>query len=448
MLRRQSAIPQTDFNSWWAEQLPGVTGARDEAAWLRLGTSYGVRQLTPALSEQLTSADLEVCVAALGLGVHAEPGRELANGMLRAVLDGHASDAPGRAGSEASALLVAMRPQWFHQAVPGKPGPTSVANSHLVLTSLDQAARNSAWIKLTDRHAEYTALRAAARKGQLSQRGTTEQWQGPARELARLHGPCWLAAEIAITGAAAAELVGSGSKDRDGAPLGENTDYGTLVVEVRKRPNAMWWQKLHTQYPDTLSRRTWALALLAAGIPEAVAPNLELIDEVLTSLSPADFSATAASSSRISQNGSARQLPLSVDSASLSARTRLLLAHFQHPRFGLRDIPALSTPDLINFACAEPAYWPIAEALAARMVDEPRIELLAGLTRLGIDSLSGVSGRVRPLEFAVAQAILRSPGAFPTEWVLHAQESSRPPAGAVLENLALEAKWVPRVPRL
>lgn len=446
LLRNQSSLPRADFELWWREKLRLAAGTEGEARWLNFGCAYGIRKLDADASDKLTGSSATVAEAALGVGAVAPSGSPLSQGMLSAVLEGRVSDSKSRGVGEAGALLLAMRPQWFHRGVPGKQSPALVANGHLNVDRVDEGARNAAWKRLLNINPAYAALRSAARRGR-SQSGTTEPWQAPARELTRIHGPSWLAAEIAVTGAAAVDLVASGSKDRDGVPFGPDVDYGTFVIEVHKRPDAKWWAEQHDAHPDRLSRRTWLLALIAAGSVEALTGNLPRIDAALASLTPEEFSATAASSSRISQNGSARMVPVSISLPGVNSRTLLMLAHFQNPRLSMTDIPELTDDQLRDLACPDASHWPIAEALAARIKTSPSLTLLEGVAALDLDSLSGIGGASTALERDLATVILRDPGRYPMEWVLHAEESTRPPGKGVLERVALENNWVPRVPR-
>ena len=144
-------------------------------------------------------------------------------------------------------------------------------------------ASHQAWARLIELDSRYELPKRANSRGR-GQKGTTEPWQNPARELARIHGPCWLTAEIAVAGAASAGTLGSGTIDRDGHPFGENVDYGTFVIEVHRGPSAQWWRLMYDSYTDSLSRRMWSLALLATATTETVTRHLPLIDSCLRQL--------------------------------------------------------------------------------------------------------------------------------------------------------------------
>jgi hypothetical protein len=449
MLRDQSSLTRAEFTAWWTEQLAGALGSPNEATWLTIGARFGIQKVRPELSERLNYEESEVRVAALRAGAEVTD-QILAGSLLRSVLNGNASDVRGRSTSEAGALLVAMHPQWFHRGLPVHGGQRRNEGTHLEFLDADQGARNSAWDKLIDINAVYADLRSAVRRRQQSQAGTTEPWQQPARVLTQIHGPSWLAAEIALAGAAAVELRGSGSIDPNGRPLGEYVDYGTLVAQLRKRPGTDWWTETFDTYPDVLSRRTWVLAMLATATVEVIETHLDRLQEVVSMLADDEFWALAGSSSRIALNGSARKLPVSWNPGRrrLSLRARLLLAHWQHERHGLQDLLDCSDEDLIELAGPRPAAWPIAESLAIRILGEVTSMRLSGLAKLGSDSLVGLSNAAHRLEQETAEAIMRDSGRYPTEWVLHAETVLVDDTPSPLAAVALERDWVPRVPQL
>ncbi|MRX43254.1 NACHT domain-containing protein [Agromyces kandeliae] len=449
MLRDQSTLTKAEFTAWWTEQLEDALGSPNEAAWLAIGARFGIQKLKADLGQRLNCASSRVRVAALTVG--AEAGESpVARALLRSVLDGEASDVRGRATSEAGALLVAMQPQWFHRGLPAYNDQRNYEETHVVFREADQGARNSAWDKLIGINPAYAELRSAVRRRQQSQVGTTEPWQQPARVLTQIHEPSWLAAEIALTGAAAVGLRGSGTIDPDGQALGANVDYGTLVAKLRRRPGTEWWGETFDAYLDALSRRTWAVALLATASIEVLESNLDRLEQVVSELSNDEFWEMAGSSSRIALNGSARKLPSSwnLEQTGLDTRVRLLLAHWQHQRHRLDDLGGVPDVDLVEIACPEPAAWPVAEALASRLLGRLDTVLLEGLAKLGTDSLVGLSGNARRLDQATAEALLQEPGRYPTEWILHAETTMVREAPSPLAAVALERNWVPRVPQL
>ncbi len=449
MLRAQSSLSRPDFASWWTSQLERACDSSSQAAWLSIGARFGIQKVRAELVAHLNFADEAVRVAALQVGVETLR-KPLADILVRSVLDGECSDVRGRPTNEAGALLVAMHPQWFHRGLPAYESQRRGEGSPAGPSDKDQAGRNAAWDKLIAINGEYAELRAAVRRRQHAQTGTTEPWQQPARILTRMLGPSWIAAEIALTGAAAGGLLGSGSLNSAGEPLGANVDYGTLVSQLRQRPREDWWGSVFGTYSDALSRRTWVLALLAIADTNILDSQLDRLQDVVLRLTDAQYWALAGSSSRMALNGSARKLPVSwrADKRDLSARVRVLLAHWQHDRRGIQDLPDVEDVELVALAGPRRAAWPVAEALAMRMHHAPTPVLLSGLARLDVDTYLGLSGAGVTLDPVTAETVLSDAGSYPTELVLHAQASSSIVLPAPLAAVALDQDWVPRVPRL
>lgn len=449
VLRDHSGIDKQEFGSWWLACLSASLGTADASAWLHLGATYGRQRVPAEIVEKLDIRDLESRRCALTLGIEAERRTETARLLLDAVLGGHASDTEANSLGEAGLLLRAMRPQWFHPAGRDQASSRRTFAHHLELTDTQRGARVAAWDRLVQIDERYGLVRAAARKGLTGRKGTTEPWQSSARELARIHGPSWLSVEIAVAGAANLDLHASGTKTTGGEPFGDDVDYGTFVAEVHRRPAANWWRDMYDRYDDVLSRRAWALALIAAGRDEVVTELIHLADEVLSALSDEDFLATAASSSRVGLAGKARRLALSYERRSdLSPRTQMLLAHHYGSESELRTLPMLSDEQIASLASSHPAVWPVAQAIAARMLGGGNDALLVGLARLGATFRTGFRQDVAKPERSHLQKILRRPGGYPTEWVAAAERWTTANDQPTLEHLALSLDWVPKIPRL
>jgi hypothetical protein len=454
LLRDRTGLDTPDFRDWWTPQFSTAVGTTSEPAWLHIGAAIDAARLEHDSADQLALGSPAQCQAALRAEVSPDSGTAADTQLLRAVLDGWCSDAATSGSCEAGLLLRAMRPQWYHQLPPEHRDGPAFATGHLWLAQADRTRRSAAWSRLVEASRRYEALRKAANSQGRGQKGTTEPWQNPARELARLHGPCWLAAEIAIAGAASPGTVGSGSVDRDGEPFGEKTDYGTFVVEVHRHPPADWWEATHDKYTDSLSRRTWALALLATAGTEIVIGHLARIDACLTSLSGDEFLAMAASSSRLGVMQGNRRLPARIWDASggLSRRTRLLIAHFTARLSGHDPLSPLHDAELEALASPEAAAWPIARAVTIRLLTEPSPVLLRALANLGpstaVDLPRTQSADAVP-DPALGSAILGAPARYPGSWVAAAERGhSLASEESSMERDALKEKWVPKVPRL
>ena len=450
LLRDRATLDKDSFIRWWTPQLQAAIGTPDQSAWLDIGGRFGIPRLMPDDADRLTLDGAASCQAALSAGASPTIGTDVDARLLRAVLDGWCSDVSTASSSEAGALLRAMRPQWYHQLEdPHREGPP-VATGHLWLSQADRSSRSSAWSRLLELDSRYEALKKAANPRARGQKNTTEPWQNPARELARLHGPSWLAAEIAIAGAASPGTLGSGSFDRDGEPLGEQADYGTFVLAVHRHPTVDWWQSTYDGYTDSLSRRTWSLALLATANTDIVAQHLSLIDSCLTALTDDEFSAVALSSSRLGVNQKHRRLATNIwIGGSLGPRTKLLISHFTADLSNLDPLRDLSDAELDDLASPTAAAWPIVRAITARMLNQPSSTLLAALAKLGIDSEAEIPRNAKALPVEYLSAILAESAQYPASWVVAAERwQSLGHDEPELERVALNDKWLPKVPRL
>lgn len=451
VLRTRTSIDQDTFLPWWTSHLRAAIGTPDEAAWLNIGGTFGVPRVQAPDAGRLILDHPADCQAALTAGASPDAGSEADKRLLRAVLDGWCSDVSTSSSSEAGALLRAARPQWYHQLVDGQRDGPSIPTGHLWLTQSDRSSRSSAWNRLLDLDPRYAALKKAANPRGKGQKGTTEPWQNPAREIARLHGPCWLAAEIAIAGAASQGTLASGSLDRDGEPFGYETDYGTFVLSVHRRPAAEWWQDMHDRYDDPLSRRTWSLALLATAVTDTVAHHIERIDACISRLTDDEFVAVASSASRLGASQPRRRLGASIWTAAghLSPRTKILITHFTANVSSLDPLHALSDTQLADLAGLQAPSWPVARAVTARFLDGPNPTLRSALATLGPHTPVDIPRNATSLGGEEVRAILAEPARYPSSWVVTAERwYSREHEEDTLEQVALDGTWIPKVPRL
>ena len=359
VLRRRLGFDPQALLDWWAPRFQAAIGTLEESAWLKIGRYLGVEHLPQSDVSRLTLGSPEQCREALWAGASPEAGTDADRQLLRAVLDGWCSDTRTSSTSEAGALLQAMRPQWFHQIGDSHLDGPAYTGGHLWLDQADRASRGPAWRRLLEFTPQYARLQEAADIKAGAHGAIAVPWGNAARELAQLHGPCWLASEIAIVGMAS-KTTGSGSPDRGGEPFGDNIDYETLIVEVRRRPGTGWWQAMHDRYCDPLSRRTWALALLATAATDIVIDHLKRIDDGLEGLSDHEFFAVASSSSRLGLAQAHRRLePRIWDFTDrLGSRAKLLIAHFHVDPHADDLLKHLRSAQLASLASPEAFTWP------------------------------------------------------------------------------------------
>lgn len=276
-------IERDEFEDWWLPHLRIAADDEQTSTWLTLGASFGGARLPAEVLETLALDRPADAAAALAMSAAPSTGSSQEAALLRAVLDGHASDTSTSSTSEAGDLLKIARPQHFIDLAQAPSTPLfEMPVNHLRPAHGERQNRSSALQRLTVKDARYKRLGrvSAVRKGE---KNTTAPWQNTARLIAEMHGPCWLAAEIAIIGAATQTTVTGGDVTSGGAATGHHIDYGTFVEQTRAhRTDLAWWTGLYEAHDDDLSRCTWALALLCVADASVVAASLGDLDGVLS----------------------------------------------------------------------------------------------------------------------------------------------------------------------
>lgn len=449
MLLQHHLIDSKEFTSWWNPLAGAAYGTDMETAWLRIGARFGVPRLLQSQAERLILQDAEACRAALAAGASPANGTRQEEQLLRAVLDGWCSEVETAGLSEAGSLIRAMRPFWFIRlAEAGREGPV-LPTEHFWEDEAGTSSRSDAFKSLVEVKDQYGRLQQAARAQAKGQKGTTEPWQNAAREFARVHGPCWLAADIAVIGAATQDTRGEGSIDKGGQPFGIDVDYGTFVVEVRRRPTSAWWQVNFDKYPDSLSRRTWAFALLATAREDIVLEHLGNVDAVIAASSEDEFFTLATSSGRLGATRIPRRLGRAVleATAARSDRLALLVSHFASDLEASDVLHPLDDEKLSRLADSNTYNWAVARAITVRVLHQANAILIDGLGKLGQDCKVAIDSDV-PVVGDVARTILGNSAVFPGSWVQAAERSHSTSNGeAPMADEAVLQGWVPDVPR-
>ncbi|MYS80021.1 NACHT domain-containing protein [Embleya scabrispora] len=198
------------FDAWWLPRMRAAIGTKDELVWLTIGATLTAASRTePADLEDLNLDDPRIAAAAVAAGLRTKPSSAAERAMVRAVLDGHCSDLDNASltGFPHDLIRVAA-PQHFLRKVQlfqREATPDAEAIYHPPVDHTDRKIGNNeqraALTRLHERDGRTSTLRQAL-KFTRGQRGTTSPWVNAARALAGIFGPCWLAAEIAVIGAA------------------------------------------------------------------------------------------------------------------------------------------------------------------------------------------------------------------------------------------------------
>jgi hypothetical protein len=446
------------FYAWWQPHIDEALGTSNEMAWLQAAIPWqGGRRLSTEQAGRLALSEAHAPGVALAAGITATPDSPTERRLIAAVVDGLCSEqARELVNGFAGDLLKALDPQHFLAMAHGV--DPAVHMKHPRQTPrVTPAQRTAAWRRLRDRDPRFEQVQVACQFSR-GQKGTTSPWGNTARAIAAIFGPCWLAAEIAIIGAATLSSMHTtgGDLTKDSRPFGADPDYGRLLQVLRTRPGTDWWQRQLTTYDDPLSHSVWAFALLAVANSTVVHDCLTELDTVVCALSPPLASALVQSSSRFALAAIGRRLTTQIlaDTAQLSALTSLLIAHHEDVADPnrLRDLP-LTNQRLKAMAGYGIAAWPVHRALTVRAADEPTPEYLDALRALGPAYLgdggtrggyaahksAAIHARL-PLE--IKKIILGSPELYPRSWI-HVADMQTPHRDEVpdLERVAQSEGW-------
>ncbi|WP_146776815.1 ATP-binding protein [Parafrankia sp. Ea1.12] len=433
---------QARFDAWWLPRMTTALGTADEVAWLRLGVPANAAERLPAdLAAQLRLDGVDAAQVALDAGLSAPAGSDLEGRLVRSVLDGLCSEVATPASGLAGDLLRLFAPQHFIRRSRDTDIAYVITVGHVDEPIAEQ--RHAVLKRLRTREAAYDRVQAALRFNR-GQAGTTSPWGNTARELCAMFGPCWLAAEIAIIGAASSDIKWrtGGNLTRDSQPFGPLPDYGRLLTSVRfNRSRPAWWHEQYDAHDEPLSRGTWALAMLAAAQEHVVLDSLDRLDDAVRALPEAALQALAMSSSRLAASGVSRRLNTELISAvaPASPETALLLAHHVGDLTQPLDLAPLSAESLGKLGRFGVAAWPATRALTVRLIKAPSADLVDLLGTHGPAAIVDVDAAADSIPVDLMRSMIEKPHRYPWSWLRTAERcisrtSSEPHLAAVADS--------------
>ena len=411
------------FDAWWQPRMDQATGTDGEHAWLRAGIPFqGGQRLTTSQISRLNLADPGSASAALAAGVVPPPDSPSEAQLVHAVLGGLCSEIPVTAAGYAGDILRLLAPQNFLRKAANNPLTYGMDYGHADMNMTDQQ-RLAILRRLKSRDPHFGRLQAASRTGR-GQVGTTSTWGNTAREVSQIFGPCWLAAEIAVIGAATLpeDYRTEGDLTPGTAPLGDHPDYGRLLQELRlNRARANWWASQFEAHADPLSRATWALGLVTIADDNVLTRCLGQLADGLRELPPSLLHALCYSSSRIgsAELNCSRRENCIIKAVEASSFAWLLAAHhtFDHETICIKTGP--EDEELASLAEYGIAAWPASYALTFRAMDNPSGSLLASLRRYGPHACPQ-NMLISHIPLQLMREVLKDPADFPLAWVTSA----------------------------
>jgi hypothetical protein len=411
----------TDSNShltWWYERMIAALGTESELHWLKAGAvgAAGSR-LAPGEQERI-SLDSASVRALVNSGAVPQSESNLERELIHSILNGQCSDCnPDVAGGYVGDLLRLIAPAVLLRKASGA-SPFALRTGHHE-GSVNDSRRTAAIARLKKRDARFGRVQTSLRFKQ-GEKGSTFPWANTANEVAAIFGPCWLAAEIAIIGAAADPLVlhtGS-SLPAGSSPFGPDMNYGALLSQLRShRGDGEWWLTSYQENNDPLSRATWALALLCVADESVLRDYLATLESVIAEMDEDSRYALVASSSRIGASGSARRILPAAPSRNESLLLTVLLSHHSVDVSDEDHLPSLSVDRLTRMSEFGIFGWPAARALSARVASSVTDELLTGVRAFGHAAQVEITAAINNVP-SIAATVLSSPKEFPADFVI------------------------------
>ena len=264
----------SEFTQWWSERLSEAVGRSTETVWLAMGAACEVASAGKADIAGLSATDGHHAQLILNAGLNPEPGSQLEDELMRAVLDGQCSETTSVRSAPAR-VAVALGPGEFYAF------GSDVSNYRPASSSPDR--RSQAIQQLRRANSPYTGI-ASLRRFRRGEKGSTFPWANTSAALLRQAGRCWLVSEIAVIGAASPLHNGfTQAPGTDG--LGSNSHPATLIAQTRAHwadPN--WWRQAMANCHDELATAEWALALWAVADGHVIDALMEELDEAIERL--------------------------------------------------------------------------------------------------------------------------------------------------------------------
>lgn len=237
------------FSRWWMQHLAPAAGTAAQNAWVAVA----------AECEGAAGADLRFghftldapgAELLLNTGIVPERSSSLEAVLLDLVLAGECPDVTSIRCLPAQ-VAVALSPEVFFT----QPGGGFIARN------AQASRRRTEAITQLRKAGSPLAQVAAERRFGPGQRGSTFPWATVATALTETVGPCWLASEIALIGAASPLRLGY-VKRPDRAPFGRAGHPSELLGQCRKNArDTDWWRSQLAGIDDELGHMQWALAV-------------------------------------------------------------------------------------------------------------------------------------------------------------------------------------------
>lgn len=450
--------PRDEVLRAWFESALAQADDHEEESLLRVGAVHRHLRVSGETADALRLTSSPSRRAALAMGVLPAAGATSEATLLDAVLAGEASDIPTTSITPGASLLRAVRPHRFIDLAKGEGQPRFILpTAHMENAQADERSRQQVFRRLIELDDRYERVKHSSlfRRGQ---QGSTAPWQDTAREIAAIHGPCWLATEIALIGVVNGSVRTGGSFDPRKPAIGPCMDYGVYVQALRQGQNERWWRDQSAGLPDSHSKMAWVGGLVLCAGAETVTVLLPTLESFMDSFTDDEHWILLQGLSRISASGLSRharagaphsgpRLPRGLLMRTGNVRLRAALALLTVDLVMQDPIEELGLSALIGLASFGAASWPAHRALTARLIAEQSYESLQAVKACGRDAVAVLPDK-KPTGFPGQhiEAILGEPLAFPASWVVAAERwQSRDHMEKPLGQVGVSEGWLPDI---
>ncbi|KAA0096886.1 hypothetical protein CIW49_19785 [Mycolicibacterium sp. P1-18] len=437
------AAQEGSLNRWWLDNARSAFGGTNELAWLRLGRPLGAGRLLDAGEVTALNADSITTVAtAVEIGIVPPPASSIERTMLNAILAGHCSDVASPRTGFIPDLVNALAPRHFISlAKPEGRGVFEMVSAHSA-ELMPTLKRQEAFRRLKAQDPRFGKIQEAMNRVRRST-NTIGPWSDAAGLLRGLYGPSWLAADIAVIGAAISpqDRRDLGTMNPLGKPFGPDIDYGRLANDIRQHRNHEQWWLNERDSLEPCDRALWAYALVAVATPTVVEACRSLLEVDISALEPDELGPLMASSSRLGLSHISRRLPWELAASALetSVPVGLLMLHHVDLASARSSLSESVTCDIASAAAAfGPAGWPALDIAGAALIKSESMDWLDVLKTHGPAAVGGVAQG--PLPNEICEQVLNDCSRYPLQWVLIA-EASRSQLNAESPLLASSGMW-------
>lgn len=425
-LAASMGVENPPLGQWWLDHATPSIGGPNELDWLTLGVPLAAgRLLSGDDVDRLALTSPDAISAALAAGIVPRAGSVIERRMIDAILNGACSDVVAANTGLVPDLINALAPREFILLCKDPAhAPYDMLSAHPDACLAAEKSRD-AFRRLARREPRFAQIQSAMNTARRSP-NSIAAWTTAAEALRAIYGPSWLAADIAVIGAAIAPDF-----RRDGGPwnptkqpFGPDIDYARLANDARQhRADVHWWGGRRDELTSS-ARALWIYALTAVATATVVADLLAAINQDVAALTGSELTALMASSSRLGLSGISRRLPAHLvrEAGDVSLTAALLIAHHADTLAGMKS--NLTNAFTIEQAIASARYgasaWPALHAAGTNLYATASLEWLDVLAAHGPQAIAGVA--TGPLSAEIVEPMLASPGSYPEQWLRVAEQ--------------------------